>query len=293
MGSPRLRRLIEPQEQQLIKRVSAFPEIVRQCAVQRAPHTMVHYLRDLANDFHTNYSAHQFIVDDAGLRDARLDLALAAQTVIRNGLELLGVSAPVRCNAAMARNSARDYKPKRGRTNGIFRMDGRACGLALGLAVAAVVYIKDHRPDAPDRKERAKWTRKSPTATSPSTQKPGIPAPRIRRSPMPSTTCCRNSRWWSRRRTKDVRPDTKSVPETRRGTYVLQAGSYKNFADADRVRAQLALQGVESKVQKVTVDNDTWHRIRIGPISKLDELNRLRQILRKSDVDVLVIRVGD
>jgi arginyl-tRNA synthetase len=89
-----LGKLIEPQELQLIKRVSAFPEIVRQCAILRAPHTLVHYLRDLANDFHTNYSAHQFIVEDAGLRDARLDLALAAQTVIRNGLELLGVSAP-------------------------------------------------------------------------------------------------------------------------------------------------------------------------------------------------------
>jgi arginyl-tRNA synthetase len=93
-GLRSLSRLIEPQELQLIKRVSAFPEIVRQCAVLRAPHTLVHYLRDLANDFHTNYSAHQFIVDDASLRDARLDLALATQTVIRNGLELLGVSAP-------------------------------------------------------------------------------------------------------------------------------------------------------------------------------------------------------
>jgi arginyl-tRNA synthetase len=63
--------------------------------VQRAPHTLVHYLRDLANDFHTYYSAHQFIVDDAPLRDARLTLALATQVVIRNGLGLLGVSAPV------------------------------------------------------------------------------------------------------------------------------------------------------------------------------------------------------
>jgi arginyl-tRNA synthetase len=93
-GLDSLGKLVEPQEQQLIKRVSAFPEIVRQCAAQRAPHTLVHYLRDLANDFHTNYSAHQFIVEDAGLRDARLGLALATQTVIRNGLELLGVSAP-------------------------------------------------------------------------------------------------------------------------------------------------------------------------------------------------------
>jgi arginyl-tRNA synthetase len=89
-----LGKLVEPQELQLIKRVSAFPEIVRLCAALRAPHTLVHYLRDLANDFHTNYSAHQFIVEDAGLRNARLDLALATQTVIRNGLELLGVSAP-------------------------------------------------------------------------------------------------------------------------------------------------------------------------------------------------------
>jgi arginyl-tRNA synthetase len=93
-GLHSLGKLVEPQELQLIKRVSAFPEIVCQCAAQRAPHTLVHYLRDLANDFHTNYSAHQFIVEDAGLRDARLDLALAAQTVIRNGLQLLGVSAP-------------------------------------------------------------------------------------------------------------------------------------------------------------------------------------------------------
>ena len=92
---------------------------------------------------------------------------------------------------------------------------------------------------------------------------------------------------------KDVRPDIKPLPETRSGTYVLQGGSYKNFADADRVRAKLALQGIESHAQKVTIENDTWYRIRIGPTSKLDELNRTRGILHKADVDALVIRVGD
>ena len=51
--------LVEPQEIKLIKRVSSFPEIVQQCAINRAPHGLVHYLRDLANDFHTYYSAHQ------------------------------------------------------------------------------------------------------------------------------------------------------------------------------------------------------------------------------------------
>jgi arginyl-tRNA synthetase len=93
-GIESLSELAEPQELQLIKRVSSFPEIIRQCALQRAPHTLVHYLRDLANDFHTYYSAHQFIVDDLNVRDARLALALATQSVIRNGLDLLGVSAP-------------------------------------------------------------------------------------------------------------------------------------------------------------------------------------------------------
>ncbi len=93
-GLAALNELTEPQELQLIKRLSSFPEILQQCAVLRAPHMLVHYLRDLANDFHTYYSAHQFIVEDSGTRDARLDLALAAQTVIRNGLLILGVSAP-------------------------------------------------------------------------------------------------------------------------------------------------------------------------------------------------------
>jgi arginyl-tRNA synthetase len=93
-GLSSLARLTEPQELQLVKRLASYPEVVQQCAVQRAPHTLVHYLRDLANDFHTYYSAHQFIVEDATLRDARLTLALATQIVIRNGLGLLGVSAP-------------------------------------------------------------------------------------------------------------------------------------------------------------------------------------------------------
>ena len=93
-GLAALGLLIEPQELQLIKRVSAFPEIVQHCALQRAPHSLVHYLRDLANDFHTYYSAHQFLTEDAALRDARVAVALAAQVVIRNGLRLLGVSAP-------------------------------------------------------------------------------------------------------------------------------------------------------------------------------------------------------
>jgi cell division protein FtsN len=192
----------------------------------------------------------------------------------------------------VAKSAARDYRSKRGKTGGFSGWMGVVCGLGLGLAVAAVVYIKDHRPDAqvartgkPD-KHRPRGNEAPDTeAAEAGTEEPGKSYDFYDMLPKFEVVVPEKE--------KDVRPDTKSVPETRRGTYVLQAGSYKNFADADRVRAKLALQGVESKVQKVSVDNDTWHRIRIGPISKLDELNRLRQILRKADVDVLVIRVGD
>ena len=93
-GAAALALLKEPQEIKLMKRLSGFPEIVEQGALQRAPHLLVHYLRDLANDFHTYYSAVQFLVEDARLRDARLSLAFATQTVVRNGLALVGVSAP-------------------------------------------------------------------------------------------------------------------------------------------------------------------------------------------------------
>ena len=74
--------------------LSRYPEVVELAANNRAPQHMVHYLRDLANVFHTYYNAHAFIVDDAALRNARLYLISATRTVIANGLHILGVSAP-------------------------------------------------------------------------------------------------------------------------------------------------------------------------------------------------------
>jgi cell division protein FtsN len=94
-------------------------------------------------------------------------------------------------------------------------------------------------------------------------------------------------------REQDVRRDAPASEVRKEGAYVLQVGSYRDFKEADRVRAQLALQGIESKVQRVSVDNDTWHRVRVGPITDLKELNRVRDRLREAEMDVLVIRVGD
>ena len=93
-GRASLGLLVEPQEKALMTALSRYPEVVELAANNRAPQHLVHYLRDLANDFHTYYNAHAFIVDDAALRDARLYLVSAARTVIANGLGIIGVSAP-------------------------------------------------------------------------------------------------------------------------------------------------------------------------------------------------------
>jgi len=81
-------------EQAALNLLGRYPEVLEQAAINRAPHTLVHYLRDLANTLHTYYNAEQFIVSDAKLRNARLALVLGVQQVLRNGLTLLGVSAP-------------------------------------------------------------------------------------------------------------------------------------------------------------------------------------------------------
>jgi arginyl-tRNA synthetase len=93
-GLGALARLTQVQEQAVLNAVTRYPEILEQAALNRAPHAVVHYLRELANAFHTYYNAEQFIVEDAELRHARLALVLAVQQVLRNGLTLLGVSAP-------------------------------------------------------------------------------------------------------------------------------------------------------------------------------------------------------
>lgn len=89
-----LARLDNERELALCARLTAFPEIVQNAAADYAPHQLAFYLKDLAGEFHSYYNAERMLVDDEGLKLARLALAAAVRHVIRNGLRLLGVSAP-------------------------------------------------------------------------------------------------------------------------------------------------------------------------------------------------------
>jgi arginyl-tRNA synthetase len=94
LGLANIARLDSPQEAAVLTALGRYPEVLAQAARNRTPHSLVHYLREFANSFHTWYNAATFIVDDAATRNARLALALGVQQVVRNGLTLLGVSAP-------------------------------------------------------------------------------------------------------------------------------------------------------------------------------------------------------
>jgi len=93
-GLENLAALVETHEKALMRTLSRYPEIIELAANNRAPQHLVHYLRDLASEFHTYYNAHTFIVDEDELRNARLALIAATRQVIANGLNILGVSAP-------------------------------------------------------------------------------------------------------------------------------------------------------------------------------------------------------
>ena len=93
-GASKLALLTNEHESALMVELARYPEVVEAAAASLEPQLIAQYLRELAYALHTWYNAHQFIVDDAELRDARIALAMATRQVLANGLDLLGVSAP-------------------------------------------------------------------------------------------------------------------------------------------------------------------------------------------------------
>ncbi len=166
-------------------------------------------------------------------------------------------------------------------------------GLAIGLSVALAIYVKDRTPSSGVR--RASDTQASapaPGAIDNSNEtKAQEPAPAKPRFDFYSMLP--NFEVVIPEHEPDVRVDEAPQTVEKPGLYVLQAGSFSEFKDADRRRAELALHGIESTIQRVSIDDRTYHRVRIGPISDLDQLNVLRSRLHQANIDVLRIRLGD
>jgi cell division protein FtsN len=191
----------------------------------------------------------------------------------------------------------RDYKRKRRSSFGLnlAQLSVFGIGLAAGLCVAGLIYIADHRaPEAPPVAQRP-----SPRKTSTADDSPVVGAGVGAQSGAATAGGDGKYDFYQMLPKFEV-----VVPEKERGSriapaaqidrpgiYFLQIGSYRDVDVAERVHAQLGKLGIEATVQRVAVDTDVWHRVRIGPIKDLAQLNRLRQQLHASDLDSLVIRV--
>ena len=199
------------------------------------------------------------------------------------------------------RLTGRDYKHKRRTSFGLdlAQLSVFGIGLAAGLAVAGLIYVADHHAsDSP------------PEASRPTPRKSGIGDPGA--AGVAGVASARGTEAATAATGSEGKYDFYQmlpkfevvVPEKERGSrvapaaqvdrpgiYFLQVGSYRDDTVAERIHAQLGKLGIDATVQRVAVDTDVWHRVRIGPIKDLAQLNRLRQQLHASDLDSLVIRV--
>jgi cell division protein FtsN len=185
---------------------------------------------------------------------------------------------------------SRDYKNAKRRSSGTSwsGVAGFVLGLSLGLAVAMGVYLYDHSAKARVAQQAGPIAREE----RPESAKPAAAS-------QEAETQFDFYEMLPKFEVVVPEEDGRTAPTTgpaaveKPGAYILQAGSFRNHADADRVRALIAMQGVESKIQKVTIDKDTWHRVRVGPIANLQKLEETRSRLRQAQIDALVIRVGE
>ena len=75
--------------------------------------------------------------------------------------------------------------------------------------------------------------------------------------------------------------------------YILQAGSFKSFKEADQLRTKLAAMGMESTVQKAKVGSVNWYRVKMGPYTQMPSINTIRARLRQNGIDVIITETGD
>ena len=171
-------------------------------------------------------------------------------------------------------------------------------GLAIGLSVAAAVYVKDRQIASPGAGQAI------PQATPVKTERRDRPAEDTNaRDPVSSAGESPGQRFTfyeMLKRSEVVVPDEEpvagnegAVAIVEPGVYVLQVGSFSTSEDADRRRAELALHGIESRIQKASVNGRIYYRVRIGPTDDLDHLNMIRSRLRAANIDAVRLREVD
>lgn len=171
-------------------------------------------------------------------------------------------------------------------------------GLLAGLIAALAIYLytrteNGDKPDNPKPAAKQETTakpkkNKSETATH---QTPAIAKPRFDfYRLLPEREVVIPDEQVNSGHAKPSAP----IPDTdKSGSYVLQAGAFKTFKQADQLKAKLALIGVEANIETVKI-NDTvaWHRVRVGPFNGLNKINTVRHRLQNNDIETVVLKVN-
>jgi cell division protein FtsN len=182
------------------------------------------------------------------------------------------------------RISARDYKHGGGRRGGF---DVRShtqffIGLGVGLAVALAVFIVDRRDKPVENAVALKAPVKKEAATADAPEDPVEDYDYYDVLPRYELVLPEE---------RNVRPDQPLVPITKAASYMIQAGSFDNETAALRRKQALEKLGIESAVQRVAIDADVRHRVRIGPVNDLARLNRIRGQLHTADIAFLISEI--
>ncbi len=185
----------------------------------------------------------------------------------------------------------RDYKKSsNGGKSGNPMITGMVIGVLIGLAIALAVALYINSAPSPFKQAQP------PAATTPG----GKPAEKHTGAPgqadKPDDKKNRFTYY-------DILPGTeqpvtdqeiKQAPQGGRDQYFLQAGSFQNEADANNLKAKLALMGVEATIQSANVpDKGVWHRVRVGPFSDIEEMNKSRTTLAQSGIQPSLIKVQE
>lgn len=162
-------------------------------------------------------------------------------------------------------------------------------GLAMGLAVALIVYLNQPRPASvmsqatPGNTQQANRATEEATAKAPAKRRFDfytllpeleVVVPEARNQPSPAAGSS----------------TTPAQVATATGPYVLQAGSFRRAEEADSLKASLALLGVQADIQTVTVDDSIWHRVRVGPYTEYAELSKVRDRLQRNQIDTVLLK---
>jgi len=195
---------------------------------------------------------------------------------------------PVKRKSASNRRGA-----KRSGSGGIPAWFWLMGGILIGLGVAVVLMGRGYLPEIRQHLPTVDSKPAAPDAAAPADEE--IAEPKKPRydffTVLPEMEVVVPEQELSRKADK-TGPQADATGEDANDSYILQAGSFRNASDAEQLKAQLALLGSVANVQEVTVNGQTWHRVRIGPFRGAREANEVRRMLADNQIETLVMKAN-